>query len=296
MKILVKGIPTSLGDFLGILPAIVELTKENDVYIIPTKNLEDLAKLLPDIKIVAEHISVDKIIHVDLLAAFHKAHENNWYMTQAFFHMFGFPVPDLPPKANLLFTKTKTICYDYLLSPFGKATTSEEKWQKKKWQDLVNFMDDKKFALIGNSATDDMTFIMGNNIDVIFDLPFHGLCNLFANCGALLSINTGTSHLAFHLNIKNFMLNNQRDRWGTNPNAICIRENIPDLSAKRVVEILNELSTWPTITNKKFDENYYLINNPDVKQKIAPSGVFLTGYEHYLRFGYKENRKFCFKN
>ncbi len=41
--------------------------------------------------------------------------------------------------------------------------------------------------------------------------------------------------------------------------------------------------------NSKFDEDYYLESNPDVKRAIVHGG-FLCGYDHYLRNGKAENR------
>ena len=40
-----------------------------------------------------------------------------------------------------------------------------------------------------------------------------------------------------------------------------------------------------------FDEDYYLNNNPDVKQSMILTGWPQCGHQHFIKYGYKENRK-----
>ena len=60
------------------------------------------------------------------------------------------------------------------------------------------------------------------------------------------------------------------------------------IANKKVVET-NHRSSFPLVP-REYNEGNYLDLNPDVAQAIA-KGQFNSGAEHYLKYGYKENRK-----
>ena len=60
------------------------------------------------------------------------------------------------------------------------------------------------------------------------------------------------------------------------------------ISNKKVVENSHR-SSFPPVP-REYNEGNYLDLNPDVAQAVA-KGQFNSGAEHYLKYGYKENRK-----
>ena len=63
---------------------------------------------------------------------------------------------------------------------------------------------------------------------------------------------------------------------------------VEGITNKKVVEISNR-SSFPPVP-REYNEGNYLDLNPDVAQAVA-KGQFNSGAEHYLKYGYKENRK-----
>jgi hypothetical protein len=64
-------------------------------------------------------------------------------------------------------------------------------------------------------------------------------------------------------------------------------------TAPNANEQMHNLETCEKIIDKDFDEEYYLENNIDVARSILVNGKG-TGFDHFLRFGRTENRKFRF--
>ena len=60
------------------------------------------------------------------------------------------------------------------------------------------------------------------------------------------------------------------------------------IANKKVVENSHR-SSFPSVP-REYNEGNYLDLNPDVAQAVA-KGLFNSGAEHYLKYGYKENRK-----
>lgn len=230
MNLLVKNTPSLIGDFLGVAPALIELSKNYNVFVDAKEEIDSLINLLPIKRF--QNQEIHKTVTVDIDAAFKKASHRNWYMTQAFMDNLGLPVPNFPPKVVLGFDKEEVEAYDYLLSPFSRCLPESDKLPASVWQDFVNKFP-AKFALLGNSKYDDTNFIKG--VTPVFDLPFSKICNLYGKCKAVISVVTGTSHLAFHLGTKNILMVNQNMTWGTNPEALCIRKRISTIKAEDII-------------------------------------------------------------
>lgn len=234
-----------IGDFLGSMPAVQKLaTKEHVLMKIhpEAKKLTPLYGYQPNISFTGHELThVDHTIHS--ATAFNIAIENDYYMTQAFMKQVGLPVSDRIPYADIHYEKySKGPTCDYIISPFARSLPPEQKWPKEKWQELVDTLSGHLFILIGTKVHDDPNFITGPNVITEFDGSFEFVCTLMkdSNAKALISVVTGTSHLAFHLNVKNILLNNQNFKWGTNPDAIQIRDNIHDITVEQVIKKLKE--------------------------------------------------------
>lgn len=242
--ILINNLEGLIGDFLGTIPAMQKLSEKNKVVVKFNPEIEGLLDLIQSKnlkKLTAISIdNIDKQITFSSSEAFGIATSNNWYMTQAFMKQAGLDIPKIAPKAKLIYNhSTIPIApIDYLISPFARSLPLDQKWQREKWQDLVKSMPDKKFGVLGNYKYDDPMYVNGRNVRIFYSLSFDVLCRLFKNSGCLISVVTGTSHLAFHLGVKNILLNNQDFAWGTNPEAICIRDYIPDITVEQVKEKL----------------------------------------------------------
>lgn len=231
-----------IGDFLGSIPAMQALGKKDKLVVEIHPEAEKLVSLIsnPDEIVFTVNPSGGQIAHtIHSASAFPIATANNWYMSQAYFRQVGLEVPLVAPKAKLRYTKELVQYYDYIISPFARSLPDEQKWGKREWQKLIELMPNNKFCVIGTSKHDPSSYLKGDNVDHLYDSPFNYVCNLLehAMCG-LISVVTGTSHLAFHLNVKNWILNNQDFAWGTNPDGISIRDEISSLSPEKVKEIL----------------------------------------------------------
>lgn len=231
-----------IGDFLGSIPAIQALGKKDKLVVEIHPEAEKLVSLIdnPDDIVFTVNPSGGQIAYTIYSAtAFPVATANNWYMSQAFFGQVNMDIPTTPPKAKLRYTKELVPLCDYVISPFARSLPDRQKWGKREWQKLVELMPDRKFCVIGTSKHDPLPYLKGDNVEHLYDFPFNYVCNLleYAVCG-LISVVTGTSHLAFHLSVKNWILNNQDFAWGTNPDGVSIRNDIPSLFPEKVKEIL----------------------------------------------------------
>jgi SAM-dependent methyltransferase len=243
-NLLIPNVPSLIGDFLGITPALIEFSKNYNVFVDTKDEIDGLVELLKPhgINKKTNDEVMDKVITVDLSAAFVKAHESGWYMTQALMHNVGLPVVSPPPKAKLFFLSNSGVqCYDYLISPFSRCLPTEERWSQANWQKLVNLCPNNTFGLLGNSKHDDKNFVVGKNVYPVFDLPFSALCELFSKHQLLISVVTGTSHLAFHLGVKNIVLTTQNGQWGVNPDAFCIKKELRTITAEEVIAWINNI-------------------------------------------------------
>ena len=242
MDVLVTDIPTLIGDFLGCLPALQALAETEDVYIPHVEECEPLYKLIPNSCCVfPKHVEAIKhrmpTMHIDLSEAFSDASKHNLYMSQAFFKQLGLHTPVLSPKAKLKYTQCK-YTNQYFISPFARSLPEEQKWAQHQWNLFVLIHPDKQFVVLGNTTYDVPNFITGSNVRDCYDKPLTTVAGLLKASNGLISVVTGTSHLAFHLGVRNIVLNNQNMTWGTNPEGIHIRTPIQQLKPHELNEYL----------------------------------------------------------
>lgn len=234
-----------IGDFLGTVPAMQELSKKGTLLIKTRSEISGLFKIAMygyDYKDYGSfYFSQER--KPDIILSSPKSFEiscnHNCYMSQAFMIQAGFEMPKEAPKAHLTFigTKLETV-FDYCISPFARSLPEEQKWPVEKWKELVESRPDLKFALFGNSKYDNKEYLVADNVTPIFDKPFNEVCNILVHSRGLISVVTGTSHLAFHLGKKNVLLTSQTMSWGNNPDAIQIKKPIEQIT---VQEVLNKL-------------------------------------------------------
>lgn len=242
-----------IGDFLGTIPAMQKLTEQDQVLVKLHPEAKGLFRLIENWNLI-DYDKIDFLIDPEFekqiilssSEAFQIAVKKNYYMTQAFMEQAGLEVLEVPSKAKLNYINaaplgTQSVC-DYLISPFARSLPSEQKWSNEKWSELVRSMPHKIFGLLGNSKYDDRLFLHDHeNVIPLFDLNFDTLCGVFKNSECLISVVTGTSHLAFHLGVKNILLTNQLMTWGNNPDAILIADPIRNITVKQVIEKIESL-------------------------------------------------------
>ncbi|MBO9205509.1 MULTISPECIES: glycosyltransferase family 9 protein [Niastella] len=231
-----------IGDFLGVIPIMIELARQDTLQVCIHPEAELIFQLIPqkyNIKLQEMGSGFDRVLELDINKAFELSHRHNYHMTQSYYACLGLPVPEKPPVAELEYELMETPGYDYILAPFSRSLPPQERWPREQWQRLTDLMPDKSFCIIGHER-DERDFVTGSNISQMYNEPLVRVINTLRNSGkGLISVVSGPSHLAFHLGVKNYLLTNQTMTWGNNPEAIQISDHIPDLKAERVTGILH---------------------------------------------------------
>lgn len=214
-----------IGDFIGTIPAMQALGAEVIIKDSMTE-LFNMARLKR-----ATEESHDKAF--DLHGAFALADRKNLHMIQANYHFVGLDIPADVPRPKLTYHDFYVRRFDYVLAPFSRSLPKEQLWQREKWQCLVNSMPDKSFCLMGSLVHDDPEYITGKNVTPIFGKSWAYVCNVLKQ-SQLISVVTGLSHLAYALEVKNYLFVNQGS-WGKNPEAVYMDKHIPDIYVQDVM-------------------------------------------------------------
>ncbi|MGN6532889.1 MAG: hypothetical protein ACTHK0_14200 [Ginsengibacter sp.] len=231
-----------IGDFLGVLPVIIDLSKRDELHVQIHPEATAIFSMIPkkyNIKLQErEDAFYDVILKLDISRAFTISSENNYYMSQAHFAFLGLEVPETPLKAELEFEQFEMCPYDYIIAPFSRSLPACQCWLREEWQRLTDLMPERSFCIIGHNR-DPRNYITGPNVSEMYNEPLVKVVNLLKSVqGGLISVVSGPSHLSFHLGVKNYLLTNQNMKWGNNPEAITIQDYIPELKAEKVLEIL----------------------------------------------------------
>jgi hypothetical protein len=234
-----------IGDFLGTIPVMQKFKKDNpDCYFVFHDEIRDLAKLTKlNFLVQSEYEALENDIaseyKFNISRAFELSCRQNLHMIQANYPELCYDVPADIPKPKLYIKPEPVEYVDFLISPFSRSLPEEQKWQKEKWQQLVVAFKKYKFGLLG-SFRDDPEFIKADNCINIFDKSFNYVSNTMMKARyGLISVVTGTSHLAYALSVKNFLFINQ-GAWGKNPEALYITDPINSITVDQVKKFINE--------------------------------------------------------
>lgn len=234
-----------IGDFLGTVPAMQQYKQDNEVVFIihdEAKELADLARLnyftLSELDKYKDQLDLHELY---IEEAYHLAQMSNLYMSQTWFGQLGYVIPEQPPKPELYIKPETTERVDFVVSPFSRCLPDDQKWKKENWVRLFASMPEYTFAVIGHERDLDSDYTANaENVVGIFNKPMNYVANLMMrSTHGLISVVTGTSHLAFALSVKNFLLTNQ-GAWGTNPEGICMRSNINKLTVNKLKTFILE--------------------------------------------------------
>jgi hypothetical protein len=237
-----------IGDFLGTIPAMQEIAKrDKQVYVIHNDSVTGLFQLIRPEYNLKRHvgspiISSDKVIHLTCTEGFKHADSRGLYMSDAYLSLYGFKVDkSKPAKADLYIERKESVPgVDFVLAPFSRCLPDEQKWDREKWQALVDAFPDNTFAVCGTTRHDMYNFVTGTNVINFYDNPFNDVADLLMKSRyGLISVVTGIPHLAFHLSVPNFLITNQGDGWGNNPDAHKIRNDIKTLTTEEVITFIN---------------------------------------------------------
>lgn len=237
-RVVIRNDNHLIGDFIGTIPAMIEMAKGSPVEVICPDATAELLAMIPQKYGIRRAGAVDPDKAFDLHGAFALADgAKKLHMIQANFHFMGLPIPEDIPVPELQITPEDVPEFDYILSPFSRSLPEGEKWQQDKWQALVNAIPGKRFALLGSSRHDDANYLTG--VTPIFDQSMNYVANVLQRArDGLISVVTGTSHLAYALRVKNYLFFNQ-GLWGKNPDAILLDRPIRDISVQEVIQKLS---------------------------------------------------------
>ena len=193
-----------------------------------------------------------KVYLIDLQAAFHFSTKKQCYMTQAYYHTVGRPIPFQVPRPELELNESKKVPAegDVGLAPFARSIGPDQKWDQKRWQALVDAFPGRKFLLYGVSrksdgSGDDPKFVVGSNVEPSFDHDLEQLCLSIRDLRyGLVSVSTGPSHVAFATSTPCVLLINQ-GLFAFNPdsyaNGLAIKETVWSIPVEKVVEKVRSL-------------------------------------------------------
>ncbi len=246
-KVLIVNHEGLIGDFLGTVPAMQEIAKRHgEVFVIHNDSVTGLFSLIREEYAMKRHLGEnafvsEKIYDINSTAAFQHASTRGLYMSDAYLSLLGFPVTNKPAKADLLIERKASVpSVDFVLAPFSRSLPLEQRWGRGRWQQLVLDLPECRFAILGSSKNDPMNYIHGKNVVNFYDNSFNDVADLLQKSRfGLISVVTGIAHLAFHINVQNYLLTNQGDTWGNNPDATKIRNDLTTLTTDELISFLN---------------------------------------------------------
>jgi hypothetical protein len=222
-----------IGDFLCSIPVMTALAKRGgggDICV--HDSVRAIADLIaPSCRIGfsqhrRQHHAVLHYLSLYDGQAYQLAHDVGLHMTQAMYSMFDLPIPDKPERPKLKVKDEWTATYDFVLSPFSVSLQDDpiQLLPQAQWQRIVDMQPDKKFGVFG-SRTDPLNYIVGDNVWNEYDNEWNTVCNIMQRAReGLISVVTGTSHLAYALGVKNYLFDWQNTPWGINPDAVRIHK------------------------------------------------------------------------
>jgi hypothetical protein len=242
---------TPIGDALGTVPAMLAVAKncqENGEHLRVRWTPNPLAywayNLMPkkyDVEWILSDDALENPTHqINLTTTAHYSSQHGLYMTQGFFKDVGLPIPSTPPRAELeVDESTKVgILGDVGLSPFSRCLPTHEKWPQQQWQRLVDAFPDVRFLLYGDERYDDPRYVTGPNVIPFFGYTVQQLVISIRDLPkCVISVSTGTSHIAHAVQQKNILLISQGP-FAKNPDAIKIERHVEGIAFDLVRDAL----------------------------------------------------------
>jgi len=187
-----------VGDSIAMLPAIQELRRrwDGDVYLhMPNRWVRDLIPAsygFKDLFALPLGSSKAKVMRSSPWDAC-DAYIRTLHMTQAHFAIFGLPVPSEPVRAEIEVDDTAPV-FDYVLSPWSRSDIDHNKaWWDDRWAKVVDALDGS-IAVVGG-IEDPQPWLA--HYEYGKDLRY--VAGLLRNARkAVITIDNGMSHLAFH--------------------------------------------------------------------------------------------------
>lgn len=233
------------SEFLGTFPIMQELSKQDELNVIFNPAYKDIFELMPgkyNIKSVPldDQFTYKKVLRLDMIQAKSIAEGYNYYVSQAHFHYLGFPVPKPAPKGDMVTTDydSSYIAYHYAIAPF---TADRQAWPRDNWQSVINRNSDKLFVIFGGSDAE-RNFVTGDNVHYFYNKTPTEICiKLRQSMFGLVGLKNIYSQYAFHLGVKTLLLNNKKDTWLTNPDALIVPAELHQIKVADICRGLKRL-------------------------------------------------------
>ena len=252
-----------IGDFLGTVPATIALAKlaqergeHLKVFMAANDHelFDDLDNARQLLRMVPSKYGVEEVFAIDasdpdvrafqLMPAFARSVQMQQHMTAAHHHFIELADPSMKAiRPELEIGESDVPAFDYALAPFSRSLPPHDKWQRERWQTLVDRMPDRSFVIFGGKH-DEHGYLVGDNVTEMYCEPLRDVMHVLKRLRyGLLSCVTGLSHMAYALGVRNYLFYAQGAPWGLNPDALLIGPGaggspIAQVKTKEVVQAL----------------------------------------------------------
>lgn len=217
MKIQIINDRERIGDFLATIPAMMKLSENHDVFLTVHPGLQELAQLLPYQIKLGTIENPERTYIIDINAAYATGWEAGLHMTQAYYPQFELPIPESPQRPLLIVPNEDVPIYDFVIAPYAMSLPWGQLWTIEKWNQLIEYYPDKKFALL--AGPNDSRFFNHTNLTQYHGESWIKVANLISKAKTVITVVTGLSHLAHALDARHVLFINQPE-WAQNQNAI----------------------------------------------------------------------------
>jgi hypothetical protein len=227
-----------IGDFLGTLPPILELTKSHEVYLQTVPALQEILPFLPPEIRLGTHPHPDKTYTISIDAA--QSRWEQWHIPQAYYEQLDLPVPKECPTIPLNVPYKKVPTYDYVIAPYSVSLPWGHLWTSEKWDKLISSFPLHRFALIGSKT--DPKLGWHHNLKTYLGHPWLDVLNIIRNAKCVISVPSAISHFTYALGTPHILFINQ-PAWSQNPEAKAQLTNylINEIEVDTVIEVLKRV-------------------------------------------------------
>jgi len=204
-----------IGDAICGMPFLYDLSKSYKVIAGPNINKWVLEGIDFPITFDPDLKQQDARYHVDSSISWQTCsmHGNVHHMAQGHYIANGLGFPELPLSFPLKFQQCN-LEPGIVISPFSRSDHQGNKfWDLRNWLELIKYLPDPIYVV--GSLTDKphpeygedtWDWITGTRIRPVINKPMPYISSLLKSCKMIVSIDTGTSHLAHMLSMSNHAL------------------------------------------------------------------------------------------
>jgi ADP-heptose:LPS heptosyltransferase len=196
----VHTLETLLGDSIAQVPFLREISKADTVRLTGRFH-RGIPPLMEGMQVVfdPEGSKDGAAITLNVQDALRVCHQTKLHMAQCYFKIHNMPVPEMPFDLALK-TEPCDLPPGILVSPFSVSGNPSNKiWPHERWVQVVQEIQrlglgDRAYVL--GAGSDLPAAYVGAGIEPVFDRPLTQVLDLMRKSPLLLTIDTGTGHLA----------------------------------------------------------------------------------------------------